>query len=60
MRLRNYHFEVFAGFLADLSAAWFITSIGARDIWVLTSNFVGGILSLLMAFKTREIAEYYD
>ncbi|MBM4401994.1 MAG: hypothetical protein FJ044_02015 [Candidatus Cloacimonetes bacterium] len=46
--------KVFSGLFTDLSAAWIISLLGARDPWTLTGSLVGVLMCLGVAIYLEE------
>lgn len=60
IELESSHLDVLSSFFTDLAAAWFITSLGARELLTLTTNLVATMLCLGTAFSLKTFSRNYD
>ena len=59
MKLQRYHFEIIAGVLGNLSAAWIFAAVSTDDFNILTKSLWYATISLLAAFMIRQEGEVY-
>lgn len=57
IRFSHSQLKILASFFTDLSAAWFLTLFGTRNVFMLTITVAFSIVSLILAFKIQGILD---